>query len=66
MKKAVGTDHFSRVTVNGLEAKGVKITGITAIPDEKGSFLNSSTGYLLNDNGTCRVRTYLQVLELAK
>ncbi len=63
---AVGTNHFNKQTVKALGRQGITIIGITAIPDEKGSFLNSQTGYQLNDNGTHKIRTYLQVLALAK
>lgn len=63
---AIGTNHFDKNTVKALGAKGIKIIGITAIPDEKGSFLNSQTGYCLDDNGTHKIRLYMEVLELSK
>jgi hypothetical protein len=32
---------------------------------ETGSYANGETGYMLDDNGTGRMRNYLQVLEIA-
>lgn len=63
---AVGTNHFNKQTIKALGAKGIKIIGITSIPDENGSFLNSQTGYQLDDNGTHKIRLYMEVLEIAK
>lgn len=63
---AVGADHFNRKTVRALEKKGVTIYGLQAVPDKNGSFLNSRTGYLVNDNGTGRCLTYFEVLNIAK
>lgn len=61
-----GNDHFDKKIVKTLGAKGIKIVGLQAIPDDKGSFLNCTTGYILNDNGTQKIRSYMQVKELAK
>lgn len=58
--------HFGRKTVSSLARKGVRIIGLQAIPDERGSFLNSTTGYVVDDRGTGRVWTYLQVTEAAR
>lgn len=63
---AIGTNHFNKQTIKALGAKGIKIIGITSIPDENGSFLNSQTGYQLDDNGTHKIRLYMEVLEIAK
>lgn len=60
------TSHFGAKAIKALAKKGITITGMQALPDQTGSFLNSETGYILNDNGTAKVRTYLQVRELAK
>lgn len=57
---------FSKQTIKALAVKGITIIGLQAILDSKGSFLNSQTGYVLDDNGTCRVRLFLEVLEMAK
>lgn len=58
-------NDFSRKTLNALARKGIRLVGLQAIPDEKGSFLNSSTGYCLDDNGTHRIRSFREVLALA-
>lgn len=60
------TADFSKKVIKALKAKGIEIYGATFVPDEKGDFCNGDRAYLLNDNETSRVRTYLQVLELAE
>lgn len=47
-------NDFSRKTLKALSKKGISLVGL------QGDF------YVLNDNGTCKVRTFSQVLELAK
>lgn len=59
-------NHFNKTTIKALAKKGIKIIGLQAIPDSNGSFLNSQTGYVLDNNGTCQVRLYLEVLEMAE
>jgi len=61
----LSTRHFGRKAVCALARKGIRVTGLQALPDASGSFLNSSTGYLVDDNGCGRVWTYFQVLEAA-
>lgn len=56
--------HFNKKTLKALTALGIRLIGTQAIPDEKGSYLNSSTGYCLDDNGTHRILGYLEVLGL--
>ena len=58
--------HFSRATLRALARKGITLAGLQAIPDASGSFLNSTTGYLVNDNGCGRVWTFAQVKEAAR
>lgn len=62
---AVGESHFSASTRKALAKRGVRIVGLQALPDATGSFLNSETGYLLDDNGCCRIRTFLEVRAIA-
>jgi hypothetical protein len=58
--------HFSRPTIVMLRKKGITIIGATHLPDEKGSYANGETGYELNNNGQYQIRTYLQVIDMAK
>ena len=52
---------FGRKTIAALTAKGIRVINVTALPDAKGSFLNSERGYVVDDNGTGRVFTYLEL-----
>lgn len=66
MFKQFAVNHFGLRTVKKLDKKGIRIIGLTSIPDEKGSFLNSTTGYTVDDNGTGRVLSFLELSERAK
>ena len=57
----IPASHFNKRTLSALTKKGVAIVSMTALPDEKGSFLNSETGYQLS---TGQLLTYLAVLAL--
>jgi hypothetical protein len=57
----IATRHFGRKAVASLARKGIRIVGLQSLPDAAGSFLNSETGYVVDDNGTGRVWTYLEV-----
>lgn len=57
--------HFNKGTLRILANHKIFVVGMQALPDEAGSFLNATTGYLLNDNGTGRLRTYFEVLDIA-
>ena len=63
--KANGSRDFPRTTVSALKRKGITFVGTTWLPGAGGSFANGLRGYLLNDNGTQRIRTYLDVQALA-
>lgn len=63
---AIGADHFSKQTRNALAKRGIYVAGITALPGRSGTFLDSVTGYELNDNGCHRIRTYLEVKAIAE
>lgn len=58
--------HFSPSTIKALAAKGIVVTGIQATPAFPGDVYHTGTAYLLNDNGTGKVRSFMEVLELAK
>ena len=58
--------HFSRPTIVMLRKKGISIIGATWLPGEDGSYANGETGYELNNNGQHQIRTYLQVIDMAK
>lgn len=48
-----------------LTKRGMRIIGTTWLPDSKGNYSNGERGYLIDDNGTQRIRTYLQVMAMA-
>jgi hypothetical protein len=56
---------FDKATVRGLVAKGIRIVGKQAVPGRSGTFLDSETAYLLDDNGTGRLKLYLEVMAIA-
>ena len=62
---AVGSSHFSPETIRILARMGVRIVGLQAIPDEKGSFENSRTGYRIVDNGVGKVVLFEDLLRMA-
>jgi hypothetical protein len=58
--------HFSKSTLRKLARKGITLVGTTYLPGEGAlPYATGETGYCLNDNGTHRVRTFREVLELA-
>jgi hypothetical protein len=62
----ISSRHFGRKAVTALARKGIRVIGLQAIPDERGSFLNSTTGYVVDDNGYGPFLTYRQVIEAAQ
>jgi hypothetical protein len=58
--------HFGRKVVATLARNGVRVVGLQALPDERGTFFNPETGYVVDDNGTCRVWTFSQVQSAAR
>ena len=57
---------FSRKTIAALGRKGITLIGLTVIPGTGDMpFATGETGYILNDNGTSRVRSFREVLDLA-
>ncbi len=59
---------FSLNTRNSLARKGIFIIGTCIIPNVSSDmpFANGDRGYKLNDNGCHRIKTYLEVKELAQ
>lgn len=55
-------NHFSKSTLNKLAKAGITLVGIQGIPGPYGG----EVAYILNDNGTHRVRRFAEVLALAK
>ncbi len=66
IREQIIKNHFSTTTLRNLKKKGIVVMSTTSLPDANGSFLNSQTGYNVDDNGTGRVWTLLEVLEKAK
>jgi hypothetical protein len=56
---------FSAATRAALARKGITITRTQAIPGFEGDRYFSGTAYVLNDNGTQRVRSFNEVLTLS-
>jgi len=65
MKEHEIAKDFSRETRKALRKAGRTIIGHTWLPDAKGAFANGERGYEIDDRGTLRIRTYLDVLAMA-
>lgn len=63
----IQASHFSKKTLCALTKKGITIVGASWLPGRDGSFASADacTGYHLNDNGTGKVKTFLEVLACA-
>ena len=61
-------NDFSKKTIAALARKGIRLIGLQAIPDMSSPmpFANATRGYIIDDNGTGRVLTFNEILELAK
>lgn len=57
--------YFSAATRRALSKRGIRVYGLQAIPFN-GSFANCDTGYLVDDNGTSKLWTFLEVLRAAQ
>jgi hypothetical protein len=57
-------EDFNKKTIRALADKGITIMGATFLPDHNGSFLNGRRGYRINDNGTGRVWTYHEIINM--
>ncbi len=61
----IARSHFSAKTIKALAKLGVKVIGLQgySVTYDNGS-TGSETAYCLDDNGTGRVRTFMQVLAM--
>jgi len=66
MSTTSATKDFSKATLAKLRARGIRVVGSTWLPDERGGFANGERGYLLDDNGTGKVRTLMQVIRMVE
>lgn len=57
--------NFSAANRRALTKKGITILRSMNLPGEDGSYANGILGYELNDNGTSRIRTHLEVIAIA-
>lgn len=58
---------FTSKTRNALAFKGIRVLGLTVIPNPNSDmlFATGDRGYRIDDNGCSRVATFSQVLEMA-
>ena len=56
---------FDKFVLAQLTKRGIRLQGTTWLPGPGGNYANGERGYLLDDNGTGRVRDYRGVLALA-
>lgn len=59
----IAVSHFGKRLIARLARRGIKIIGLTVIPDNSSNmpYANGETGYNIDDNGTGRVLTLLEV-----
>ena len=59
---------FSAKTIRSLARKGIRLIGLTVIPNMASDmpFATGDRGYNVNDNGCGRIWTFTQVLEAAR
>jgi hypothetical protein len=57
---------FSSNIRTRLKIKGVAVIGATWVPGADGSFANGERAYQLDDNGTMKIRSFMQVLSIAR
>lgn len=62
----IAGSHFSKKTLKALSKRGITVVSATYVPGTDGSYANGESAYMLDDNGTGRMRSFLQVLEMAK
>jgi len=66
MSASSASRDFSARTIRALRAKGIALIGVTSIPGEGPMpMANATRGYVLDDNGTHRIRSHSEVLALA-
>ena len=59
---------FSRSTLRALSRKGIRVYGLTVIPNMASDmpFATGDRGYKVDDNGCGRIWTFAQVLEAVR
>lgn len=57
---------FKRATLAALAKKGITLHSVATIPGCDGTFANGERAYGLDDNGTFRLVSFLDVLSIAK
>jgi hypothetical protein len=64
---AVAARSFNASTLAKLARRGITLVGTQMVPDytQAMPFACASTAYVLNDRGTCRVRSHGEVLAIA-
>jgi hypothetical protein len=63
----VAKRDFSAKTLRALRAKGVELIGVQMLPGAGDMpWANAERGFVVNDNGCCKVLTFAQVLGAAK
>jgi hypothetical protein len=65
VNREIAVRHFGRKVVAALASRGVTFNGLQGIPGPSGGFLDGTTGYVVNDNGTGRVWTYAETVRAA-
>lgn len=68
MTNAAAARDFTAATVKALARKGVTLLSPVALPDMSSAmpYANASRGYSVNDNGTGRILSFADVLNLAR
>jgi len=61
-------NDFSKKTLRALAQKGISLVGLTVIPNMSSDmpYATGDRGYCLNDNGCHRIRTFREVMEMAR
>lgn len=63
----IAARDFKKSTLRALTKKGIRLIGLCVIPgDGEMPWANGERGYNLDDNGTGRIKTLLEVLDLAQ
>jgi hypothetical protein len=62
---SIASKDFSRTTLAALRKQGIAVIGSTFVPGADGTFANGERAYQLDDNGTSKLRTFLDVLSIA-
>lgn len=66
MHTANAAKDFSVKVRNTLARRGIAIVGSTWLPGTDGSFANGERGYIVDDCGTQRIRSYMDLKAYAE